>query len=618
MSQAKEDIKNRLRIVGLKKHDRPDYKEDSTTGFVRIGKKNDYPEKLIDLYNSSSVHRAIIDGKCDYIVGSGIEIDTSDLDTKSKAIMEQSVRKVNPDEDFNSFILKVCKDWKVFGRFAIEVIPSNSGKNIYKYHVPVSGVRTNKDKSRFAYSPDWKNINTDTPENREKGYKEWNAYDPETIKGEAQLFYYADYDLTNDYYSLPEYQSTISWIEIDSDISQYFYSLVKNNFVAGYILNVPQGTPSSELADEFEREFKRKFTGSENAGEIMIVFTEEGSSGVTITPINTNELDAQYERLSKDTNSNIFTGHRVTSPGLFGVETDQPFGNRTEIREKAEFFQNSYVTINQKRLEKPINYLMGTGGRITFKKMEPISNEWSEATLSAVMTNDEIRESAGLPKLSNSSEFSSDKTVDLAIELFSRMGEPSERFDCVFSKPVIYDGENPIIDEDEFRLSFQTPDDLSSLERSILEILKESPSSTIEDMADMLNSTPKAVGDALASLQRAGTIEINEITDQGEVEIERTLSPEADQEIGAVEFEVRYRYITRPDVPSAKSGSRDFCRRLMALNRVYTRAEIDQISAITGRNVWRMRGGWYHNPNTDVNTPFCRHIWQSELVRKNN
>ena len=82
------------------------------------------------------------------------------------------------------------------------------------------------------------------------------------------------------------------------------------------------------------------------------------------------------------------------------------------------------------------------------------------------------------------------------------------------------------------------------------------------------------------------------------------------------ELEVVYSYEKRPNAPDLVPGgsSRPFCEALIELNRVYTRLEIEAISAQVDRDVWRYRGGWYHNPNTDINTPSCRHQWKQNII----
>ena len=80
------------------------------------------------------------------------------------------------------------------------------------------------------------------------------------------------------------------------------------------------------------------------------------------------------------------------------------------------------------------------------------------------------------------------------------------------------------------------------------------------------------------------------------------------------QYEVRYRYQEVPGIPPVKTQSRNFCIKLLQLNRLYTREEIETISIKLGRDVWRYRGGWYHNPETGKTTPWCRHEWAQQVV----
>ena len=84
-------------------------------------------------------------------------------------------------------------------------------------------------------------------------------------------------------------------------------------------------------------------------------------------------------------------------------------------------------------------------------------------------------------------------------------------------------------------------------------------------------------------------------------------------EIAAMEilYEYRLRDGFKEDIIP---GTRDFCRELVGLNRLYTRDEIAMISGAEGYDVFAYRGGWYHNPDTDVNEPGCRHEWAQVIT----
>ena len=88
---------------------------------------------------------------------------------------------------------------------------------------------------------------------------------------------------------------------------------------------------------------------------------------------------------------------------------------------------------------------------------------------------------------------------------------------------------------------------------------------------------------------------------------------------------IRYKYVERPDAPALVKGgeSREFCKAMIANPRYFSKQDIDMIGeelgslyGIANYDAFRRRGGWYHDPKSNVNVPFCRHAWQQELVKK--
>jgi hypothetical protein len=99
--------------------------------------------------------------------------------------------------------------------------------------------------------------------------------------------------------------------------------------------------------------------------------------------------------------------------------------------------------------------------------------------------------------------------------------------------------------------------------------------------------------------------------DGGRINVLKPETPKA-------EIVVRYQYAKAPRVQGnvILPTSRDFCRQLIDLDRLYTRSEINLISSQVGRDVWTERGGWYTKKGTDTATPYCRHIWQQVIAIK--
>jgi hypothetical protein len=54
----------------------------------------------------------------------------------------------------------------------------------------------------------------------------------------------------------------------------------------------------------------------------------------------------------------------------------------------------------------------------------------------------------------------------------------------------------------------------------------------------------------------------------------------------------------------------------MAMDKLYTRGEIQSISARLGYDVFALAGGWWTIPDTNIHSPKCRHTWNAVVVVK--
>lgn len=108
----------------------------------------------------------------------------------------------------------------------------------------------------------------------------------------------------------------------------------------------------------------------------------------------------------------------------------------------------------------------------------------------------------------------------------------------------------------------------------------------------------------ISSLQEAEMIELRE---------------KSDVQLKFVTLNFFYYYREIPGIPDAKSGSREFCQKLMKdTNKKYTITEIRNLSnSLSDMGLpddpFLYRGGFYHNPKTNITTPYCRHQWVLEV-----
>ena len=650
----------------------PVYKEVKGKEYVYYGEKNDYPNYLLRIYNNSAKNNAIITGKVDYICGNGWTVKAEDEMQKAKAF--GLIDRINTkDESLNELTKKLVTDLSIFGGYYLQVIwTKGTGEIAELYHVDYYKVRTNLDNSEFYVSDNWiKNDNV----NPRPDFETYPAFDPNNTTG-TQILYFKEYRAGANTYSLPDYRGAISYIELDISIGEYHLNTINNGMFSSKLINLNGGKVSQEEEDRIERQFKDKFSGSKNAGKFMLAFNDSKENEPSIVDLSGTELDKHFDLLNKTVQQEIFTGHKVTSPMLFGVKTEGQLGGRAELREASELFQNTYVNAKQQSLEEVVNYLLKFNdiiAELEIKKTEPIAFQFSEQIISTNMTQDEIREKLGLaPIEKKESQGSQDiinslnslspliatkvvESMDIN-ELRSLIGlptkveivtpenigqEPAAAFsdhlhlECSISEhdaDILKKFEGKGVSKDKFKviesskMHFSSMEDfikqdlfaeyqLNDVQKKIINQIKRNDAVTIPQIA-------KAVGiDEASVISRINTL----IDDQVLVEkisreglITRSVTRTGESAIKRLEpvtsFKVLYSYEERPNVPAAKSGSRPLCERLYGSGLFFTREEIQNISNQLGYSVFQLCGGWYTNPNTGRRTPFCRHEWKRNVV----
>jgi hypothetical protein len=62
------------------------------------------------------------------------------------------------------------------------------------------------------------------------------------------------------------------------------------------------------------------------------------------------------------------------------------------------------------------------------------------------------------------------------------------------------------------------------------------------------------------------------------------------------------------------TNSRPFCKALLGANKLYSRSDIESMSARLGYSVWDRRGGWWND--NGVASESCRHEWKTNVVTR--
>lgn len=570
-----------VRLIKLSTAKMPEFKEVRGKDWIQYGEKNVYPDYLLDLYYSSPYHQAVVEGKAFYVAGKGF----------SNNIQANRYQKIN------ELLQEASIPFELYDGVAFEIIYSlGGGREVY--HIDFNKIRSNDDGSEYYYSDNWK---TDRQSLEDTGFKTYKPFDPANKTGVQLLYYFIRKPRKSgeiNCYPVPNYIAAIPSIEVDSEICKYDRKVVKTGFTAGTMINFSNGIPTEEEQEDIEKKLKKKFTGNEDDSDSIILnFSDGKDHGAEIIQINGNDLDKRFIETEKRCQQKIFTVHKVTSPMLFGIKTEGQLGGRTELIEAYELFSNTYINDRQQKLEMIFQLLFGTEiGKII--PTEPIG-----------MPAEEQQE-----PVQPSATFSFDKVERarqkaLKILLSDEIGRPMEDYEIVQAKRYF--------DSDDV---MEFASELSSVERSVLDLLKKDPLMPATEIAKVIKKTPERVEKIIKKLTKneyvkEGTKKSGEdkipkltVTDKGNNVI-------TDEPAKTINVEVLYSYEVVPGkgapiIPT----TRDFCREIIAANKLYTRKEIERISAEVGYNVWEMRGGWYTDPKRKVHLPYCRHEWRQNIV----
>jgi hypothetical protein len=607
-----------LKVLNFDTQKVPTFKEARGKDWILFGDegdyKNRYPEYLLDLYRRSAKNHAIINSKKDYVVGQGWAVNDEGLNTLGLAKLQEFIDHPNQYESLNDILEKVALDYELYNGFALEIVYNQLNDKIAAiYHADFARYRSNEDGSCYYHSEDWSKHNPIVEKIEAFNWKEPSG---------KQLLYVKGYSPDCRYYPLPTYLGSTSYIELDVEIANFHLNSVKNNFVGGTIISFYNGEPTAEEQEEIERQIKDKFTGTNNANSIVLNFADSRDRGVEIQQLNGNDFDKRFDILNKTVQREIYAGHQVTDPALFGIKEDGIFTSRNQLVDSFELFQNTYINNRQQFIERVFNELasvQGLSNRLYIQDTEPISVQFSEMTVTSVMTQEEIREKVGLPKLDKPMQAAktSNDEDNILIEYFKGCG--STNYEIVGNgKALNFESETGAKLHEELNRKYWFAE-VNPIDTAILNILKENPSTPFLAIAEQLQLSIERVMIGLQVLNEANAIilEIGEVLDSSQRVVNITKEGERLlKEIPPVEeeFVIRYTYEKRPEASGGSiiDTTRQFCRDLVnetQSGKSWQLDEIQNIGVSNNRNVW-MRGGGFWGKSYH-----CRHYWEQKLMK---
>lgn len=631
-TEVAQDSTPNIMVVKFADVEIPEFKEVRNKDYILYGKDNLYPQYLTYLYSKCAKHAAIVNGKTKYIFGGGVAGASVDELLTMPTLNREG-------ETWNDIMPKCIKDGELYGGFRLMVIWNAIGTKIVDiFHIEFEKLRVGKD-GGFFYKFNW-------VDNREEALF-YSEFDPENKTG-VSIFQFNEYRPGSNIYPLPEYLACNNYIETDIEISKFHLSSIRNGMMPSKSIEFFIGEPSDEKKKEIERRFANKFGGAENAGKFVMIFNTSKDKAVNITDLSSNELDKQFEILNKTCEQQIFTGHQVTSPMLFGIKEEGQLGGATELYTAYTIFTNTYAKPKGAGYEKVINLfqsLLGLPTDLYLSPLDPIGNQIDIKDVVNSLPKEYVFKLLGIPAdmwdkpnigqdnrptptipiapvttdapVTQMSKFEAQELDNKAISLFSVCGDAKSDYHIVKQKRVQFESMAECADDeaDFYKKEKFLVSTVTNTEASILDLIKKDKRITAGVIASVLDSTAEYIETKIASLEKRGYL----TTDTKQVGIDyetiRTVQmPIADirDDRGVPEttqIYIKYSYDGPQD-----SRNRDFCAKLLSLDRLYSRSDIERISQQLGYSVFDRRGGFWRHAGTDYTTPYCRHKWVSNVV----
>lgn len=643
----------------------PRFEEKKGKNYVEFGAKNDYSSYLIDLFGESPKHGAIIKGKVNYIFGKGFEDLPKPANTKGESWNQIMKRSILDDELHGGFYLQVI--WNALGQIA-DV-----------YQIEFQKVRVSKDLQCFYVKDDWnksdfKEKAREYPAfnvNDRKGAQILfiKQYNPKSdiyplpsyfqglnyiesdiqvsrhILGNAKKNFVAT-KLINFNNGLPQEEEQA---EVERDLKRKFANSEGDRVVIAFN---PSKENAVDIVDLGETSLtKEDFTNINNLIQQEIFACHQVTSPTLFGIKTEGQLGARNEiRDAYQIFQNTYVNERQQEHeqifnklmNLAGIEGEwkiapvEPLSfefseaimaanmTRDEIREKlglksemdAPAASGTPTATPMVQANDAIKNLSGRQYQNVMRIVRQFSTGKINKPQAALMlksgfgfTDEDVNTFLGIDEDPNTEMHAFESMQDdLLLNEFGACGDNVEDFEVIST----HEAKN---------FDFFADAELDKLKANILDLISKDKKITPEVMAKVLSRDVAVINTAISALQKEGYLkilgtELNILNPKYKPLVSELTTPlfkiPGGDKSTTTQVLIRYTYAGPED-----DRNRRFCAHMLKLakTKIWSRADIESISARLGYSVWDRRGGWFTEPNGN-HRPYCRHRWEVKVVTR--
>lgn len=320
----------------------------TSKGYVNWGEDNKLPEYLWDSYLKCSNLQSIVNTVSDYIVGSGIESTYTFLSDE--------------DETIEEVVKKITLDYILFGGFAIECIRNAKGDVVRVNYQNVMNVRVDEELTTAYLSNRWGS---------------WSGKNIITLplfdKREKQphfLFYFRG-NITRNINPIPIWVSALKSVEVLNQTRTFNLNNITNNFSGGAVISFNGTQLKSKEMKEIKEKLEAGYTGTENAGKMLVVNNPNGEGKVEVTRLQPDNMGDLYRNLQDSSKDDLFVAFRC-NPILLGKNDTNGGFNKQEFAEAYKLYNATVILPLQNNIVKCFKKI---GLDISFKQFKI---DWEE------------------------------------------------------------------------------------------------------------------------------------------------------------------------------------------------------------------------------------------------
>lgn len=294
------------------------------TPFIPFGEDNLFPQYLAEVSRQSPTHRSILGQKKILSMGKNFHSENVNV--------QNFIEDANTGDSLREVYGRIINDYYSFGNAYMQIVKHSGGINLF--HIDATKCRVSKNQEHIYIHPDWEKYG------QSKEDTEIVPVYPDFEKN-TSIIHFKDYEPTFNYYGLPDFVASMSWLSIDWQLQKYNESKFHNNFTPSAIVEI-NGDMGEEEAEKLVKDAQAKWTGKGNNSKILFLVKNGDTSPANVTLL-TDGSDGAFMELQSLTSQNIITAHRW-QPAMSGIVAGGKLSNTgNEIRVAWEMVMGTII-----------------------------------------------------------------------------------------------------------------------------------------------------------------------------------------------------------------------------------------------------------------------------------